>query len=346
MKKRIFAALLTVVLLAAIVPLAGASGSVWFVAINDRIPQTMSADTEPFYVSGRLYIPQSAFNVYPFNVVPSYSESKKMLVLFDKNRRLVYDLEKGTCTDKDDNVSKVEVIYRNGELFIPAKGVEYFGIKVKLLENSDGYYVLRFYDGSQVYEDDEFLERAQQLIEHQAGSSGDGSAASEGEDPLLLEETDEPPEEEPGGMTYPVFFGAAVSEDTLAALEELGLHGAFFLTAEQITEAPGLVREIYAAGNTVAVTASTGETDVQKALDEANEALDGALFCKTLFAALPAGVKEQPVGYHLLDLSVEQADSEVPVLTVLSDSAAGDTIRRLAAENVSLLQLRISTPIS
>lgn len=345
MKKKILALMLAAVLMLIAIPFAGASGNVWFVAVNDRIPLTKTSDTAPFYNGSRLYIPQSAFSVYPFNVVPSYSESKKMLVLFDKNRRLVFDLDQETCTDSDGKVSNVDAIYRNGELFIPAKSVEYFGVKVKLLENSDGYYVLRFYDGSQVYGDAEFLERAQQLIDHQTDESTD-DMTSDGVDLLDPDLTDDP-EDETGGTTYPVFIGAAVSEDTLNVLEEYGLHGAFFLTKEQILAAPSLVRKLYAAGNTVAITVSLGEPDPQKALDEANAALDEVMFRKTLFAALPAGIKEQPKGYRVLNLAnVGQSADGVPVLTVLSAGTAGNTIHQLMADDVQLLQLRISTPIA
>lgn len=345
MKKRIFACLLAIVLLALSVPAISASGNLWFIAVNDRIPQTMSAETEPFYISGKLYIPQSAFNVYPFNVVPSYSENKRMLVLFDKNRRLVYDLENKTCTDKDGKSKSCEIVYRDGELFIPAKTVEYFDIKVKLLENEDGYYVLRFYDGTQVYDDQEFLKQARQLIDHQTGSQDIDQHGDE--EQLLPEMPQENDVGETGGVTYPVLLGAAVSEDTYLALEEFGVKGAFFLTAEQITDHAKLVRCLLAGGHTVGLTVATGENDVQGALDRANTALDTVALCKTLFAVLPAGTEESPRGYRLLDASyATRMVDEIPVLTVLTGTDAAYVIGQLVRDDIQLLQLRISTPIS
>lgn len=344
MKKRIVALLLAAVLLAVSVPRVWASGSVWFVAVNDRIPQTMSSATEPFYVNGRLYIPQSAFGVYPFNVVPSYSESKKQLVLFDKNRRLVYDLEAKTRTDKDGNSSKVEVVYRGGEVFIPAKDVEHFGIQVKLLENDDGYLILRFYDGSQVYDDDKFLEQAQPLIDHQVELSAQGqlSPNGEGTDP----EADSGEEEEPEvSMTYAVFSGAAVSRETLLALENQGAHGAFFLTEQQITADPDLVRDLHRGGHTVGITVADGSADVQTALDLANEALDDVLVRKTLFALLPKGTTKQPVGYRILSVPGIPEEGTVPLITHLSGQDAPNLVAQMPAQNIQILLLRISTPV-
>jgi len=286
MRKRMAALLLALALVLGAVPRSRAV-TLWFVSVNETIPLTMTGDSEPFYSGDKLYIPYTAFNANPGNVVQSYNVNLKTLSLFTRYKRLVYNLATDTVTDEDEKESSVKPIYRNGVLFIPADCAAHFGLSVSLLYSASGYPVLRFKTGSQVYTDEEFIEHAENVITYRAENTDAPSTGSTTPGTPQVKPPNEP--EIPPVTYYLAFHGEGVSEANLNALREQEALAAFYLTEAQILQQPELVRAIYEAGHTIGVTLSAQEAIPADALRRANEALDRVIFCKTLMAMLQEG---------------------------------------------------------
>lgn len=347
MKKRLLSLLLAAMVLLACVSGASASSSLWFVAVNDTIPLSYSGDTAPYFSNGVLYIPYTAFNASPGGVVISNNTDQNTLVLFTRTKRLVYDLTENTVEDEDNNVSAVAVAYRNGTLFIPASAASHFGLSVSLLASQSGYLVLRFTNGTQVYDDDLFVEKAEKLISYIVEQEENAvvSDPSNEESTVVPPVTEQPPPETEPATVYLAFAGDAVSKTTLELLEANSLRAAFFLTDEQFTLQTDLVRSIYAAGHTIGLTANYPDTDYATALSEANSAMQRALFCQSLFVLVPEAATEDFTDYFVLSYP-ETAPALDEVLSVtdrpqlllcLSDPA--ETIQALVNAGASLPQL-------
>ena len=365
MRKKLTALLLAAVILFTGFPRTKASGSIWFIAVNDSVPMNFTRDTEPFLDSGTLYFPYTVFQAKPFGIACSYNEDQKeSLTLFTRVKRLTFDLKKELTTDKDGNVTATNVIFRNGILYLPATCLDYFGVETVMLENSDGYIVLRFTNGSQSYDDDVLLAKAERLIKDRADRFDSGTLTPDPEIPDVQKpDIDKPhrPGVEPEGYAYVAFCDEAFSELSLKLLESEHLRGAFFLTAEQIREDPALVRMLYASGNTIGLTVDEGVVDVQTALDEANAVLDETIFRKTLLALLPQEAADHVIGYRVMidrgqtvpedeDLNSEtpeEYDTDEPQTTflVIREDNIFNTLSVLQQDNIRILQIRESSSV-
>ena len=164
-KRRVFCALLALVLCVLLCTPILADGDILFVAVNDSIPLTLSA--LPYESSSGIYVPYTAFDASPGGVIPAYNAQAQTFVLFTRQRRLVFDLAEGTVTDQDGNVKTVSTTFRGGMLYVPlVYCASFFGLKVTLLKSENGYPILRFTTGSEVYDDSLFVEKAESLIRY------------------------------------------------------------------------------------------------------------------------------------------------------------------------------------
>ena len=167
--RKFLAGLLCLALLLALAPAASMTADITFLAVNDTIPIALSAATMPFYANSLLYIPLSLFDIDALGVVPLYDSAARRLTMFNDTRTLVFDLDEGTMTNENGTIFSAQVISRGGVLFVPALYCAYhFGLSVSFLTSIGGYSVVRFTTGSQVYDDDLFIEKANNLIEYRA----------------------------------------------------------------------------------------------------------------------------------------------------------------------------------
>ena len=155
--------LLCLVLTVCLCAPALADGELFFVAVNDTIPLTLSVF--PTYSGGTLYVPYQVFDSQPCGVTPSYNQAKQTYVLLSRTRQMIFDLAAGTVSDESGSVSTANVLYRGGILYLPLTFcASHFGLKTTMLESAGGYQILRFTDGSEVYDDSLFVEKAENLI--------------------------------------------------------------------------------------------------------------------------------------------------------------------------------------
>ena len=353
-KRRVFCALLALVLCVSLCTPILADGDILFVAVNDSIPLTLSA--LPYESSSGIYVPYTAFDASPGGVIPAYNAQAQTFVLFTRQRRLVFDLAEGTVTDQDGNVKTVSTTFRGGMLYVPlVYCASFFGLKVTLLKSESGYPILRFTTGSEVYDDSLFVEKAESLIRYRIEQMNTpepdrNSSSGQTDTPKNPEQTAQPEPEQPPATVYLAFTNAGTMAENAALLEEYSLRGTFFLTAAEINADPALVRALYAAGHILGVTVPEDCETVAASLLEANEALCRALNFKTLFALLPARQQEGIVDFAVLTRPQEPftaefaAQQETAQLLVLSENAS-QALATLYAANANIELLRETTKL-
>ncbi len=348
MKKRLVSLLLLAAILLTMISGAGATVPICFVAMNDTIPLNLKGGATPYYTNGKLYLPYTAFNISPNGVGATYNVEQQTFVLFNANEQLIFDLERDVYTDKREKSYDVDVAYRSGMLYVPASVCSHFGLSVTLLTSRGGYSIIRFTNGQQVYDDGTFVAQAENLINRAAQEyAQELELQGQGQQPGAEDPVETDPVEAGPIEVYLAFKGDAVSQDTLDALEKLGVRAAFFLTEEQILMERDLVRAIYAAGHTVGIT-GPGEGNWNDALVRANDALDRVLFCRSVFAMVPAGVSITLNSVHAMTepvpVTMEEllSSAQEPQLYVVSSGALG-VIASLANTGASILKLRETT---
>lgn len=349
---RLLAALLCMLLL---IPCVRAEkAEIYFVAVDDAIPLTLSAASAPYASGGTIYAPYTVFNAAPGGVVPSYNASTQTLVLFRRGARLVFDLSDGTVTDEDKNSYTAATVYRGGVLYVPLDlCLSHFGLSAVTLTSLSGYSILRFTTGSEVYDNDLFVEKAENLIAYLA----EQNTASQPSDPTQPNAPQMPPTEEEPPHAEGTFCLAVTGAENMAraaeALAEAEQRAAFFLTEDEIEAEPELVRALYTAGHVIGVTCTEDAEDAAAALRDANEALGRVLHRKSLFALLTAAQSEFCPGYCILVRPQEQPSVE----EILSQSSAetanlllcgadtAETLRTLQSAGASLRLLRETSPL-
>lgn len=354
--RRMLCLVLAAVLMFSLCPMAAAEGNLLFVAVNDSIPLTLTV--LPYYSGGTLYVPYTVFDAAPGSVNQAYNVAEQTFVLFTRKARLVFDLEAGTAEDENGIPCSIGTTFKNGVLYVPLYScISHFGLNAVMLESADGYQVLRFTTGSEVYDNSLFLEKAENLIAYRIEqyAAGEDPQPQQQPQPQETDPADKPPEgkeEEPAkepAVLYPAFLGTEAIDETLSALEALELHGAFFLTASEIEASPELIRTLYVSGHKIGLTPEANAEDVSQSLRDANDALDAILNVKSLMALVPEDRTEGLTGYRIFSLpatpmSAEDAaqTSAVPTLLICRENAA-DELALLKAAGAQLLPLRETT---
>ena len=313
MRKRILAGILLVVLLISFV----SAENMFFVAVNDSVPLTLSGGETPFYQNGQLYVPRTAFGVSGLGVTPSYNPDNQTMVLFSRSKRLVFHLDTGAVTDENNQQHGAGAVTKGGMLYLPANlCASHFGFGVSLLTNSGGYRILRFTNGAQAYDDALFLQKSQNLIDYRVQQSQGQPEPTKPTQPTTPIQPPQPtapvkptqptqptqPEEEKKpdikpATAYVAVEGAGGMNTALNVLNRNRVPAAYFLTAQEIRENPRLVYRILATGNTIGLTVPAGEKDVAAALADANAALHDLTQMKVLLVLVSSGQQKDAEGY-------------------------------------------------
>lgn len=350
-RRKLLAFVLALIMLLMLAPAAQAAEDVFFVAVNDTIPLTLTG-VAPYYSSGGLYVPYTVFDAAPGGVASAYNADNQTFVLFTRAKRLVFDLAAETVQDEEGNVSSVSISYRSGVLYVPLSiCASHFELSTSMLTSADGYTILRFTTGTQVYEDSLFIEKAENLIAYRISQLDQPSEPDEPVTPSDWPDTnqtqppeDEPPEVEPA-ICYLAITGAGGMPAAADALSAQQLRAAFFLTASEIEDNPALVRALFVAGHVLGVRAEPEAEDVGASLDAANDALCRVLRRKTVLALADETID----GYRVFasDSPVSEIAPEPgqTQLLVLGADAAGQ-IQALLEQGASLELLRETTQLA
>lgn len=289
--KRIVCLLLVVGLLVCLTAPAGSASDLYLVAVNDSLPLPLSAATMPFYSSGTLYLPQSVFDASALGVSAVYSSADKTLSLTDQDgHQLVYYLASGTAVTEEGNSYTVSATLRGGIVFVPASyTMQYFGYAISTLTSQGGRNVIRITTGSQVYDDELFLQEADNMIEYRVSQylsnvTPGGSVTLPSTDP-----DDTPDQAGTAATVYLAFWGTEHLSTLLSELKNANRSATFFFTEEELAQNPTLALEVAAGGHTVGIRLTGYEADPAATVASANAYLDQVLYTKSLLVLAPPG---------------------------------------------------------
>lgn len=353
MKRRIgsWILLAALVCVLACIPAFGADSELFFVSVSDTLPLSLPSAQMPYYADGTLYAPYTVFNAAGLGITPSYNTQDRILTLFTRSQRLVFDLDSGTATDETGKTytdASHSVAIQGSVVFLPASTcARHFGWQATLLKSEDGYTVLRFKSGGEVYDDTLFLVRANNLMKYTLQQYRTPSPQTT--TPTQTTQPEQRPQAKV--FAYLAVEGAKTMTDSLSAVLRAGTPAVFYLTADEIRENPDLVIAIAAAGYPIGLTAPKDAADVSLALQDANNALRQLLCRKTLLALVTAQQSENAAGYFLQIREGARSYTAVRERTVDSYLVLceGNTAAALAAltdAKVSFGQIRETTVLN
>jgi len=278
-----------------------------FIAVNDTIPLTLSGNEAPFYSGGTLYVPYTVFQSISLDV--SYASGDDILNLFNRTSRLVFDLNNHTVTDENKLTQSISAIAKNGTIFLPAVFcAAHFGVETSYLISQNGYPVVRFTTGSQIYENSLFIETAENFIAKQVAQAQKPPPIIPPDVVLPPTTTDpEEPTEAESATIYLAITGDENFDVNMVTLSRYQQTATFFLTAEEISRNPEDLRKLTAAGHRIGI-AIYDEADAQKQIDAANDALDLATKTKTILVSVSgvADITELSAHYRIFPMPANE----------------------------------------
>lgn len=366
MKRRFFAALLLMVLVLSLVPVSATAG-IYFVAFNDTVPMTLSTDVAPYFQGGILLVPHTAFAVNGSGVTVNYDTQNRVVSLHSRSKRLEFNLIDATVTDESGNSASAVCSMRSGAAFLPVgQCAAHFGLSVSLQVSRENYQVLRLTNGSQVYDDALFMQKAETLIDYrvkqhlsqQEPAPQQPSRPTQPTTPVKPGKPTTPtqpiqpvqPEQEdkPSPNVYLALVGLQDAEGSLRMLRQKGISAVFFLTEQEILSQPDTVRAIRAAGCDVGLTVEENAQDVAASLRAANDALDRVTCTKTLLVLLHSRQAEQAQEYFVIHRDRAVSASRISQVQrsrylVLCTTGCRSTVPVLETANARFRRLRETT---
>lgn len=161
-----FICLILVIALLLLPASVSAASDIWFIAVDDTIPLTLTGGQVPFYSGGSLYVPCSAFDSEVLSVFYKYDSSSSILSVYNNNNRLIFELDTGTVLLKDGTEKDIAALSKNGTIFVPVYFVaSSFSISCTELEGSGGYPIIRLTTGNEIYDNDKFVTQSKNLVD-------------------------------------------------------------------------------------------------------------------------------------------------------------------------------------
>lgn len=169
-KKGMLAAVLCVALAlgAFAVPASGSAGTVYLMAVNERVLPT-TAENMPTVMGGVLYVPytmlsrrDSGINL---GVNATYSTTRRTVLVSNSQIGVIFDTQSNTAKDLQDNPVPVRAMVRNSMVFLPIDWLcSYFGsISCSRVRTQYGI-VVRVTNGAMVLRDMDFVDAAQDIL--------------------------------------------------------------------------------------------------------------------------------------------------------------------------------------
>lgn len=170
MKKRILSGLCVILVCIGLLSVSvtlGASSDPCFMAVNDTL-LPLEDRFMPITVGGQYYVPYSALDNnatgISLGIFPIYSSINNTLMIYTRDQTLNFDLNAGTCVDRNGNSQAVRAVTRNGRIYVPARFVcEYFGLVYSSRTTVYGPLV-RIRNSSATWNDTQFVDQAQTLM--------------------------------------------------------------------------------------------------------------------------------------------------------------------------------------
>lgn len=298
-KKRLLAAALcALTLLGFAVPASGAGGTVYLMAVNEKVLDT-TVENMPAVMGGVLYVPYTMLSIRDsginLGVSALYSTTRRTLLVSNGQTGVVFDTQTNTAQDLQGNPVAARAMVRNSMIFVPIDWLcSYFGtISCSRVRTSYGT-LIRVTNGAVVLRDPDFVDAASgQLEEKQrnylasiaslpgtpaptAGPPGPGPSGEPSTPPLQAE------------VLLALNWGEQGAEMT-AQLEARGERALLLFPWDGLKDKDDAIRRAAAAGHTIGLLL-TGETveDCRIQGQEGRRLLAEIARCPALVASAPA----------------------------------------------------------
>ena len=139
-----------------------AEGKITILCLNDQVITPISSTNMPLKVGGTYYLPYTVFDpaVVDVDLGVKYSLRDNVLTLYTKQVLLKYDLNAGTCEDRDGNTGYTRAVVRGSMIYVSMPSVcSYFGIQFYQEATVYGQ-VIRLTTSSAVLSDRAFMDSA------------------------------------------------------------------------------------------------------------------------------------------------------------------------------------------
>lgn len=298
-KKRLLAAALcALTLLGFAVPASGAGGTVYLMAVNEKVLDT-TVENMPAVMGGVLYVPYTMLSIRDsginLGVSALYSTTRRTLLVSNGQMGVVFDTQTNTAQDLQGNPVAARAMVRNSMIFVPIDWLcSYFGtISCSRVRTAYGT-LIRVTNGAVVLRDPDFVDAASgQLEEKQrnylasiaslpgtpaptAGPPGPGPSGEPSTPPLQAE------------VLLALDWGEQGAEMT-AQLEARGERALLLFPWDGLKDKDDAIRRAAAAGHTIGLLL-TGETveDCRIQGQEGRRLLAEIARCPALVASAPA----------------------------------------------------------
>lgn len=312
MKKRILSILCVVLvcisLLSASVTL-GASSDPCFMAVNDTL-LSLEDRFMPITVGGQYYVPYTALDNnatgISLGIFPIYSSINNTLMIYTRDLTLNFDLNAGTCVDRNGSSQSVRAVTRNGRIYVPARFVcEYFGLVYSSRTTVYGPLV-RIRNSSATRDDTQFVDQAQMLMAERLRDWRRAQVQYEtpvvtptptSTTPPTPSVTPSIPDIDKSDVSMYLAFRADQTdglESLLARLEYYQISALFFFPAAQLADYDEAIRRVLCDGHAVGLMVSGATTDeVAEQTEQGNRLLTQIAHVNT-YTILPQD--EQSIG--------------------------------------------------
>jgi len=271
MKKRIFAVLIVLCLLAAFLPLTSqAAITPYFMAINDTL-LPFNDGTMPFVSGGDFFVPDNVFE-HIEDIWAIGSDSLEHIRLYRGKTYVDFYTDRRQTVDHDGNTLRWPAARRIGSRFyLPLRQVcDYFGLTPQVVEVTSDIvadqqmYVIRIVSTSRI-NGETFVGLNRNAIR---AAYNQYYAPPPTPTPPSTTDVPPPPVVEPPRTYrdvtihlsfYDISAGSADGIlDLLDMQTEQGFHSCFFVSGKDIKEEPGLIRRISGSGHMIGIWLETG----------------------------------------------------------------------------------------
>lgn len=264
MKKTIAAILLIAMIAVAIALPSFASENIYFTSVNN-ILMPLSDDTMPINHNGIVYVPYSVFNSNELGTFAVYSRSAQIVTVFGGGVQLYFDMQDGTTYDTFGEKFRSFAISTNGLIYLPAAFTcNYFGINYSSIYGNKYGTIIRMTVGD-VYDDATFSSAASALMKsrlddyNKAKATPTPSSVSTPQPtptPTRTPPPSVPDENDHSNVKVYISFVGIDPDSTpriLTSLQVRSDRAAFFVTADEISAYPELIRRINGSGHMLGI---------------------------------------------------------------------------------------------
>ncbi|MCL1828166.1 MAG: hypothetical protein FWG32_01580 [Oscillospiraceae bacterium] len=236
--------LISVLFLFCIIPSAGADNDATFIAVNEIL---LHLNYEPYISGGTVYIPYWVFPNY-FKLYYTYFNESATALLYTAEKQIYFDMRTGNTYDADSNYYPASAVFFRGQVYLPAAfAAGQFGLIYSHIRGSGYGDIVRLKDSSAILTDSEFINAAESLM--RSRYSAYTNATTPTRRPEIPPPVNSGEDSVREGTSVYISFTGLPGENLLNILSSRDIKACFFLTADEVSEDPSIMRQIVNSGH-------------------------------------------------------------------------------------------------